>query len=95
MKVLGRVFRGKFIAGLRTAFREGKLKFHGHLAPLAEPSRFAAWLRLLFCHDWVVYSSGPSADPSSETDFGAEKVASHPARCSTGLTVFPASVVYS
>ena len=27
IKVLGRVFRGKFIAGLKTAFREGKLEF--------------------------------------------------------------------
>jgi hypothetical protein len=63
VKVLGRVFRGKFIAGLKTAFHEGKLKFHGHLAPLAEPRSFAAWLRLLFRHDWVVYSKPPFAGP--------------------------------
>ena len=36
-EVLGRVFRGKFIAGLKSAFRGGKLEFHGHLASLAEP----------------------------------------------------------
>ena len=63
VKVLGRVFRGKFIAGLRTAFREGKLEFHGHLASLAEPRRFAAWLRVLFRHDWVVYSKRPFGGP--------------------------------
>jgi hypothetical protein len=63
VKVLGRVFRGKFLAGLKTAFREGKLEFHGHLASLAEPRCFAAWLRVLFRHDWVVYSKRPFGGP--------------------------------
>ncbi len=63
VKVLGRVFRGKVVAGLKAAFREGKLEFHGHLAPLAEPRSFAAWLRCLFRHDWVVYSKPPFAGP--------------------------------
>ena len=31
-RVLGRVFRGKFLAGLHTAFRRGKLRFPGKLA---------------------------------------------------------------
>jgi len=63
VKVLGRVFRSKVVAGLKAAFREGKLEFHGHLAPLAEPRSFAAWLRCLFRHDWVVYSKPPFAGP--------------------------------
>jgi hypothetical protein len=63
IKVLGRVFRGKFLAGLKTAFREGKLEFHGHLAPLADPRSFAAWIRVLFRHDWVVYSKRPFGGP--------------------------------
>ncbi len=63
VKVLGRVFRGKFVAGLKAAFREGQLEFHGQLASLAEPRSFAAWLRLLFRHDWVVYSKPPFAGP--------------------------------
>ncbi len=63
VKVLGRVFRGKFVAGLKAAFREGKLEFHGQLAPLAEPRSFAAWLRCLFRHDWVIYSKPPFAGP--------------------------------
>lgn len=63
VKVLGRVFRGKFVAGLKTAFREGKLEFHGNLTPLAQPRTFASWLRLLFAHDWVVYSKRPFGGP--------------------------------
>ena len=63
VKVLSRVFRGKFVAGLRSAFRESILQFHGHLLPLAEPRAFASWLRLLFRHDWVVYSKPPFGGP--------------------------------
>jgi Putative transposase/Transposase zinc-binding domain len=63
VRVLGRVFRGKFVAGLKAAFREGTLEFHGALASLAEPRSFAAWLRCLFRRDWIVYSKPPFAGP--------------------------------
>jgi len=63
VKVLSRVFRGKFVAALKTAFRETRLEFHGQLAPLAEPRTFASWLRLLFRQDWVVYSKPPFGGP--------------------------------
>jgi hypothetical protein len=61
--VLSRVFRGKFVAGLRNAFHRGELQFHGSLAHLAESRAFAAWLRALFRHDWVVYSKKPFGGP--------------------------------
>jgi Putative transposase len=63
VKVLSRVFRGKFVAGLKTAFRHDKLEFYGYLTPLAEPRTFAAWLRSLFRHDWVVYAKPPFGGP--------------------------------
>jgi Putative transposase/Transposase zinc-binding domain len=63
VKVLSRVFRGKFVAGLKTAFHQDKLAFYGHLAALAEPRTFAAWLRSLFHHDWVVYAKPPFGGP--------------------------------
>jgi hypothetical protein len=59
VKVLSRVFRGKFIAALQRNFRQGKLDFHGTLKPLAHPQAFSAWLRTLFRHDWHVYSKRP------------------------------------
>src|ERR1035441_4286884 len=61
--VLSRVFRGKFVEGLRNAFHRGDLKFHGSLLPLAEPRAFAAWLRVLFRQDWVVYAKPPFGGP--------------------------------
>ena len=63
LKVLSRVFRGKFVAGLRQAFQNGPLHFPGTLAPLAQPKTFAAWLRLLFRKDWVVYAKRPFGGP--------------------------------
>jgi hypothetical protein len=63
LKVLSRVFRGKFVAGLKQAFQSGRLHFHGNLAPLTQPKTFAAWLRLLFRKDWVVYAKRPFGGP--------------------------------
>src|SRR5467141_2300607 len=63
VRVLGRVFRGKFFAALRRAFRDGQLDFHGELQLLAQPKTFAAWLRPLFRKDWVVYSKPPFGGP--------------------------------
>jgi hypothetical protein len=63
VKVLSRVFRGKFVAALKRAFREQRLRFQGSLTPLAQPKTFAAWLRPLFRKDWVVYSKRPFGGP--------------------------------
>jgi hypothetical protein len=41
------------------------LHFHGNLLPMAEPRAFAAWLRVLFRHDWVVYSKRPFGGPEN------------------------------
>jgi len=63
IKVLSRVFRGKFVAGLKTAYHAGTLQFHGSLLHLAEPPAVAMGLRTLFRHDWVVYAKRPFGGP--------------------------------
>src|SRR6202790_1658136 len=63
VKALSRVFRGKFVAALKRAFQEDRLRFQGSLTPLAQPKTFAAWLRPLFRKDWVVYSKRPFGGP--------------------------------
>jgi hypothetical protein len=63
VKVLSRVFRGKFVAALKAAFRDATLEFHGQLAPLSDPQTFASWLRVLFRENWVVYSKPPFGGP--------------------------------
>ena len=57
VRVLSRVFRGKFVAGLRRAFRQKKLVFFGTCRLLAQPKAFSAYLRTLFRDDWVVYAN--------------------------------------
>jgi len=61
--VLRRVFRGKFVAGLKFAFERRQLHLAGELAPLTHPKFFAAWLRPLFRKDWIVYSKPPFGGP--------------------------------
>jgi hypothetical protein len=63
VKVLSRVFRGKFIAGLRRAFRSQKLAFHGACRPLSNEKAFSAFLRTLFRQDWVIYAQPPFGGP--------------------------------
>jgi predicted Zn-ribbon and HTH transcriptional regulator len=63
VKVLSRVFRGKFIDGLRRAASNHRLAFHGECLPLANPQAFAAFLRTLFHEDWVVYAKPPFGGP--------------------------------
>src|SRR3974390_1285937 len=61
--VLRRVFRGKFLAGLKSTFQRGQLHLAGELAPLTHPKFFAAWLRPLFRKDWIVYCKPPFGGP--------------------------------
>ena len=61
--VLSRVFSGKFVAGLRRAFRTKQLAFHGKCLPLAEEETFRAFLDSLREQDWVVYAKPPFGGP--------------------------------
>ena len=53
-KVLGRVFRGKLVDGLRRLYRKKKLKLAGTLAYLNDPKQFAEFIRRLHRHEWVI-----------------------------------------
>jgi hypothetical protein len=60
---LSRVFRGKFVDGLKRAFRQNKLLFFGPCLPLKQEKAFSAFLRSLFREDWVVYAKRPFGGP--------------------------------
>jgi hypothetical protein len=62
--VLRQVYRGKLVAGLRDAFRDGRLSFPGALAPLATESAFRSFLRSLYRQRWVVYAKPPFGSPA-------------------------------
>jgi hypothetical protein len=52
--VLRKVFRGKFVAGLKRAFRRGELRLPVELQSLADEKEFHSFLRTVHRHDWVV-----------------------------------------
>jgi hypothetical protein len=56
VKILSRVFRGKFIAGLKRLYRHRQLRCAGPCAALADEKQFRQLLRRLHHQDWVVYA---------------------------------------
>jgi Putative transposase/Transposase zinc-binding domain len=65
VRVLSRVFRGKFLSGLRAAFRRGRLRFPGDLATLDRSDRFNALLSEVVRTEWVVYAKPPTKGPAT------------------------------
>lgn len=63
VRVLGRVFRGKYLELVRVAYAQGKLHLPLRLQALADAKRFASWLRPLYAKDWVVHSKPPFGGP--------------------------------
>jgi Putative transposase/Transposase zinc-binding domain len=57
VRVLSRVYRGKFLAGLRQAYARGQL------LGFEKVDSFECWLATLQRQDWVVYSHPPAAGP--------------------------------
>ena len=55
VKVLSRLFRGKFLAYLKEAYEKGKLVFPGKVAHLKEKRAFNVLLKELYGQEWVVY----------------------------------------
>lgn len=63
VRVLSKVFRGKFSGGLKRLFLRNKLGFHGPLRDLAEPKLFQAFVRQLWTRNWIVYAKKPFGGP--------------------------------
>jgi hypothetical protein len=63
VKVLGQLFRGKFLDLLEKAFQRGELSFHGNLKNLNDPQAFKRWLRTTRQINWVVYAEPPFGGP--------------------------------
>lgn len=63
VKVMGALFRGKFMDGLITAHRAGDLRFVGTSAELEEKRAWARWRDALYRTDWVVYAKRPFGGP--------------------------------
>src|SRR6516225_3031040 len=63
VRVLSRLFRAKFVAYLKAAFRDGKLGFYGDLKSLGQKRNFIEWLMKVAGTEWVVYAKPPFGGP--------------------------------
>lgn len=63
VKVLSRVFRGKFLDALKRHYRRHKLLFAGPSLGLAESHQFHRLIRSLYKNDWVVYAKPAFGEP--------------------------------
>lgn len=63
VRVLGRLFRVKFLALLQYAFEHSELRFHGQLQHLEHPKAWEGLLETLRLKDWVVYAKPPFGGP--------------------------------
>ena len=63
LKVLKKVFRGKFVDGLKDAFAQKRLRLAGPIQHLNRANCFAAFVRKLYRHPWVVYVKPPFGGP--------------------------------
>jgi hypothetical protein len=62
---LSQLFRGRMLSTLLEAHGEGRLKFSGENAPLADKKAFKAFLKPLWNCDWVVYAKKPFSGPGA------------------------------
>jgi len=63
VKVLGKLFRGKFLFALKRAREKGMLEFAGGCADLDATERFSSLMSKLYDTDWVVYCKEPFDGP--------------------------------
>jgi hypothetical protein len=63
VRVLSKVFRGKFLYYLKKAFVEEKLRFTGQSLPYAEEASFQSLMDSFYEKDWVVYCKKPFKSP--------------------------------
>jgi len=69
VKVLSTLFRGKFLDGLRKAYKAGELRFPGQIEGLKEASAFKEYLNDLYDQDWVVYCKPPLKNAQKVMDY--------------------------
>ncbi len=60
---LSKVFRGKFVGGLKKAYYDGELNVPDERAELTDSEEFEKWPDSLVARRWVVYAKAPFAGP--------------------------------
>ena len=69
VRVLSRLFRGRFLHHLQRAFAAGELNFFSAHRHLHEPAAFRRYLAPIYQAEWVVYAKRPFAGPAQVLDY--------------------------
>ena len=69
VKVLSRLFRGKFLDYLKKSYLAGELVFPGKISDLEDASEFNRFLTGLYNQEWVVYCKPPIKNPDDVIDY--------------------------
>jgi len=88
VQALRRLFRGKFLAGLKKLWREGKLKLEGELSGLKQERAWEAWLTPLYETEWQVYAKAPVSAAG-----GPEQLLKYLARYVAGVAITDKRIV--
>ena len=69
VRVLSRLFRGKLLAKLKSAYEQGELSFSGSTIAYEKTMAFQALLTSLYEREWVVYCKPPFAGPEKMLEY--------------------------
>jgi hypothetical protein len=69
VKVLSRLFRGKFLAYLKHTYEEDKLNFYGSIKELGIERNFHMFLADLYKREWVIYSKPSFKNPEHVIEY--------------------------
>jgi hypothetical protein len=69
VRVLSRLFRRLYLAGLDNAYQQGKLQFFGGSQALANEPPFSAWLNKHRKIAWRAYAKRPFAGPEAVLNY--------------------------
>jgi Putative transposase/Transposase zinc-binding domain len=69
VKVISRLFRGKFLAYLKETYAKGEMDFPGKIARLKEKRAFNRLLKGLYEKDWVVYCKPPFSNAEKVMEY--------------------------
>jgi len=69
VRVLSRLFRGKFLSHLQELHRQGSLQFHGQAEPLQDGRTFRQLTHELYKKEWIVYAKRPFGGPQQVINY--------------------------
>jgi hypothetical protein len=69
VKVMAKLFRGKYLEELRQLNVKGELEFSGSTSDLADPEKWKAFIAELYKTNWITYAKKPFGGPEQVLNY--------------------------